>query len=102
MHNQHINDLKVFVEERNELLESIAQSKSVDVAVSLPKDKKLDIMCCFIHAADISNPVKSRPVMLSWTEKVLVEFWSQGDEERALGLAISPLCDRTGANVPQG
>lgn len=67
-------------------------------------DRKLFILSEVLHAADISNPVKPHPIMLKWTERVLEEFWAQGDEERSLGLDISPLCDReSGARaVPKG
>lgn len=67
-------------------------------------EKKLCLLECTLHAADISNPCKPRPIMLQWTERVLEEFWAQGDEERALGVDISPLCDRESGRktVPKG
>eukprot|EP00928_Gymnodinium_smaydae_P087170 TRINITY_DN71493_c0_g1_i1.p1 TRINITY_DN71493_c0_g1~~TRINITY_DN71493_c0_g1_i1.p1 ORF type:complete len:592 (-),score=133.94 TRINITY_DN71493_c0_g1_i1:321-2096(-) len=57
-------------------------------------ERKVMIMETVLHAADISNPCKPRPMMLAWAEKVLCEFWAQGDEERKRGLPVSPLCDR--------
>merc|ERR1712224_1110025 len=62
------------------------------------------IMETALHASDISNATKAHPIMLQWTRRVLDEFWNQGDEERALGVPISPLCDREEGrkNVPKG
>ena len=38
-----------------------------------------------LHAADISNPAKPRLHYFEWTDRVLAEFYAQGDQERALG-----------------
>lgn len=35
----------------------------------------------------------------NWSERVLTEFWNQGDKERQLGLNISYLCDRYSVNL---
>jgi hypothetical protein len=48
----------------------------------------------FIHAADISNPTKPFHIYNKWADKVMSEFWLQGDKERELKLPISFLCDR--------
>merc|ERR1719262_100023 len=79
-----------------------AHSQGVQISTNQPKDKKLNIMSCLLHAADISNPTKTQPVALKWTQRVLNEFWAQGDKQRNSGLPISPLCDRNGADVPGG
>jgi len=34
-----------------------------------------------------------------WTDRIMQEFFAQGDTERKLGLDISPMCDRHTATV---
>ena len=36
-----------------------------------------------------------------WTERLVVEFFEQGDKERELQLQLSPLCDRNSTMVAQ-
>jgi len=57
-------------------------------------DSRLIAMEWLVHSADIS--AMSRPMVISarWTNRVLQEFYDQGDRERVLGQPISPLCDR--------
>eukprot|EP00741_Cyanophora_paradoxa_P015666 tig00020903_g15123.t1 len=56
-------------------------------------DRGLFIALC-LKVADISNAGRSRPQHVEWTSRVSEEFFLQGDEERRLGLPISPYCDR--------
>ncbi|EGR34747.1 hypothetical protein IMG5_002800 [Ichthyophthirius multifiliis] len=64
------------------------------------KDKDKDICMNFIlHAADVSNPFKPWEISILWTEKVLNEFWCQGDQEKELNLPVSYLCDRYTTNT---
>ena len=66
-------------------------------------DRKL-FLKLVIKAADVSNPAKALPLYLYWTERVLEEFYDQGDEEKALGLAVTamPACDRAKPAVAAG
>jgi hypothetical protein len=59
-----------------------------------------EFMNVFIHAADISNPTKPFHIYSKWADRVMSEFWSQGDKERELKLPISFLCDRYSVKLP--
>lgn len=52
------------------------------------------LLAMVLHAADIANPGKRLDLSDRWTELLQKEFFQQGDEEKRLGLPISPLCDR--------
>jgi cAMP-specific phosphodiesterase 4 len=53
-----------------------------------------------LHTADISNPTKPWMVYQIWADRVMNEFWAQGDEEKKLGMTLSFLCDRKTTKVP--
>ena len=59
-----------------------------------------EFMNIIIHACDISNPTKPFEVYSKWADKVMNEFWLQGDREKELGLPISFLCDRVTNKIP--
>lgn len=52
-----------------------------------------------IHCADLSNPTKPLNLYRQWTDRIMQEFFEQGDIERELGLDISPMCDRHTATI---
>ena len=47
-----------------------------------------------IKAADVSNPAKPLSLYLQWVDRIMEEFYQQGEKERAAGLPISPYMDR--------
>ena len=64
---------------------------------SIDKSRALSFI---LHAADISHPSKRWEVHNKWTERLVEEFFLQGDREKELGLSVSPLCDRSVTAVP--
>lgn len=53
-----------------------------------------------LHACDVGNPVRPFNISKQWSHLVLDEFWKQGDQEKAVGLPVSFLCDRNTTNIP--
>mmetsp|Transcript_35845 Transcript_35845/g.40878 ORF Transcript_35845/g.40878 Transcript_35845/m.40878 type:complete len:429 (-) Transcript_35845:194-1480(-) len=60
-----------------------------------------EILSFMMHVADISNNAKIRPVAVQWTDRILEEFFLQGDKELEMKLPISPLCDRRCTSRPE-
>lgn len=56
------------------------------------------LLCFLLQCADVSNSTKLLSISLKWTDRVLNEFYRQGDREMELKLPISPLCDRNRLN----
>jgi len=52
-----------------------------------------------IHCADLCNPMKPLEIYRQWTDRIMQEFFEQGDLERELNLDLSPMCDRQTATV---
>lgn len=52
-----------------------------------------------VHCADLSNPTKPLQLYRQWTDRIMEEFFRQGDRERERGMEISPMCDKHNASV---
>lgn len=59
----------------------------------------LQVLQNMVHCADLSNPTKPLELYRQWTDRIMVEFFTQGDREREKGMEISPMCDKHNASV---
>lgn len=75
---------------------SVCVYLSVYLSVRLFLSKVLQNM---VHCSDLSNPTKPLDLYRKWTDRIMEEFFRQGDLERQQGLDISPMCDRLTASV---
>jgi len=107
-HARQLQDLNDFVQAERVLHDGTTSIEATQQLSPTEKQKALDrklmLLNMVLHAADISNPCKPRPIMLGWTKRICLEFWAQGDAEKELGLPISPMCDRAQGmlTVPTG
>ena len=78
------------------------KTKVSDAGFSLDdvRDRQL-LVDIIVKCSDVSNPTKNNEISRCWTEKVMEEFFRQGDEERKLGLPISNFMDRNTTNIPK-
>lgn len=54
-----------------------------------------------LKTSDIGHTAKPLAITREMTRRIHQEFFTQGDQERQMGIPISPLCDRESANVPK-
>ena len=63
------------------------------------EDRMLFVAAMVLHAADISNPVRALKVSRAWADRIMNEFFHQGDLEKEAGFQVSPMCDRGGTSL---
>ncbi|XP_065657890.1 3',5'-cyclic-AMP phosphodiesterase 4C isoform X8 [Hydra vulgaris] len=62
-------------------------------------NEKMHVLKCLVHCADLSNPTRPLDLYKMWVERLMEEFFRQGDIERERGMEISPMMDRQNPNV---
>lgn len=104
-HVQNLGELQNFYELYGpavlEFMDKLDSNEDAVVPECL-HDKKHRILLqeSFLHCADLSNPIKPLHVYKKWVDRVTEEFFSQGDAEKEMGMAPSPMCDRDSTNIP--
>ncbi|KAM6218704.1 3',5'-cyclic-AMP phosphodiesterase 4C [Rhynchocyon petersi] len=92
--SKHMNllaDLKTMVETK--------KVASLGVLLLDNYSDRIQVLQNLVHCADLSNPTKPLPLYRQWTDRIMAEFFQQGDREREIGLDISPMCDKHTASV---
>eukprot|EP00069_Balaena_mysticetus_P007355 bmy_05498T0 len=85
----------------------LLQEENCDIFQNLTKKQRqslrkmvIDIVLQnMVHCADLSNPTKPLQLYRQWTDRIMEEFFRQGDRERERGMEISPMCDKHNASV---
>ncbi|XP_056598806.1 cAMP-specific 3',5'-cyclic phosphodiesterase 4B isoform X2 [Triplophysa dalaica] len=83
-------------------LKTMVETKKVTSSGVLLLDDSTDriqVLRNMVHCADLSNPTKSIDLYRQWTDRIMEEFFHQGDRERERGMEISPMCDKHTASV---
>lgn len=60
---------------------------------------RIQVLQNMVHCADLSGPTKPLPLYRRWCDRIMEEFFQQGDKEREASLDISPMCDRFNATI---
>jgi cAMP-specific phosphodiesterase 4 len=60
---------------------------------------RIQVLQNLVHCADLSNPTKPLALYRKWVERIMEEFFVQGDKERENNMEISPMCDRHTATI---
>jgi cAMP-specific phosphodiesterase 4 len=60
---------------------------------------RIQVLQNMVHCADLSNPTKPLELYRQWCDRIMEEFYQQGDKEKEAGLDISPMCDRHNSTV---
>ncbi|NXC91847.1 PDE4C phosphodiesterase, partial [Cercotrichas coryphoeus] len=92
--SKHMNllaDLKTMVETK--------KVTSLGVLLLDNYSDRIQVLQNMVHCADLSNPTKPLQLYRQWTDRIMVEFFHQGDREREKGMEISPMCDKHTASV---
>ncbi|KAG8469414.1 hypothetical protein KFE25_005869 [Diacronema lutheri] len=74
------------------LLSTIEGGSALNLSGSVT-DRRF-LMQTAAHAADISNACRQTALAVRWSERVTVEFYAQGDEEKRRGMAVTKFFDR--------
>ncbi|XP_051554295.1 cAMP-specific 3',5'-cyclic phosphodiesterase 4D isoform X1 [Myxocyprinus asiaticus] len=92
--SKHMNllaDLKTMVETK--------KVTSLGVLLLDNYSDRIQVLQNMVHCADLSNPTKPLELYHQWTDRIMVEFFTQGDRERDKGMEISPMCDKHNASI---
>ncbi|XP_036969543.1 cAMP-specific 3',5'-cyclic phosphodiesterase 4D-like isoform X6 [Acanthopagrus latus] len=90
-HMNFLADMKTMVETK--------KVTSLGVLLLDNYSDRIQVLQNMVHCADLSNPTKPLQLYRQWTDRIMVEFFTQGDRERDKGMEISPMCDKHNASI---
>ncbi|KAJ3598903.1 hypothetical protein NHX12_032866 [Muraenolepis orangiensis] len=90
-HMNFLADMKTMVETK--------KVTSLGVLLLDNYSDRIQVLQNMLHCADLSNPTKPLELYRRWTDRIMKEFFIQGDRERDQGVQVSPMCDKHSASV---
>ncbi|KAM6921861.1 3',5'-cyclic-AMP phosphodiesterase 4C-like isoform 2-T2 [Xenentodon cancila] len=90
-HMNFLADMKTMVETK--------KVTSLGVLLLDNYSDRIQVLQNMVHCADLSNPTKPLELYRKWTDRIMVELFTQGDREREKGMEISPMCDKHNASI---
>ena len=101
-HFKMVSQMEVFHELHSEGIKAntrrVRRGVMVDCIYQKEDDRRF-ILCVLLHAADIGNPVKPLVTYRKWANRVLSEFFAQGDLEKEKGMPVSAMMDAAVTNA---
>lgn len=92
--DQDITETSSLSSQRDDEDEDEDEDNEDDRQTILDSNQRLSFMKIILHAADISNTVRSWPISKQWSDLIVEEFFRQGDEEKLNNFTVSPGMDR--------
>jgi cAMP-specific phosphodiesterase 4 len=90
-HMSLLAELKTMVETKKVACSGVIELESYQ--------DRMIVLQNMLHCADLSNTTKPLEIYQNWTNRLMEEFFLQGDREMSHGLEISPMCDRLKASI---
>ncbi|KAI8646063.1 hypothetical protein BD408DRAFT_380894 [Parasitella parasitica] len=78
----------------SELAEQAKHLSTLTSPAHLSREERTSLCRILLHAADISNMARPWVISKQWSDLIIQEFFSQGDEEKKRKVAVSPGMDR--------
>jgi len=91
-------DMANHVDIMNQFANRIKTAEGLDF---MSKEDRLLCMKLVIKCADISNPARAPHIYKKWVDRVMEEFFQQGDQEKKLALPVSSFMDRDTTHIPK-
>lgn len=102
-HAKHLGDFRSLIESINrESSEShCSPAPLIKARLNARSEDRVNVLCAIIHSSDLGGSTKPWSICEKWTERIMTEFWFEGDEERRLELEVGTLNDRRTSVVPK-
>eukprot|EP00056_Hartaetosiga_gracilis_P003182 m.60259 g.60259 ORF g.60259 m.60259 type:complete len:446 (-) comp11360_c0_seq5:125-1462(-) len=82
------------------LIKAINDVPPLADTASPPEDDRLLMLDCIAKSADLCHLVRPWPIAKAWEDRVMEEFFEQGDQEKEMGMSPMDLFNREKCNVP--